>query len=355
MFNPVFSISLRTTKALMDIEASRQAVSHLPVSAELLGSLRESARLNSTHYSTRIEGNRLTREEVSVVAHGGTFPNRKRDEAEVRNYFTGLDYVDQLVAGVPGKLEVEMIRVIHGCVMHGKAKPTAYRDGQNAIYESGSGAVVYMPPESKDVPLLMEELVDWVNDQKGELPIPLVAGIAHYQFATIHPYFDGNGRTARLLTNLILHWAGYGLGGIYSLEEYYSNDLESYYTAISVGESHNYYMGRAESDISGWVEYFCQGMAESFSKVRASAESHRDVPDQKALLRLLDQRQKQVLALFRENRFVTTREIADFLQLHPRTVLNDCNAWVEEGFLIRHGERKSRKYELAVKWLELVT
>lgn len=64
------------------------------------------------------------------------------------------------------------------------------------------------------------------------------------QFATIHPYFDGNGRTARLLTTLLLHRAGYGLKGIYSLEKYYTRDLEAYHAALTVGPSHNYYMGR---------------------------------------------------------------------------------------------------------------
>ena len=355
MFSPAFTITPKMTQALMDIEASRQAVSHLPVSPQLIHSLRESARLHSTHYSTQIEGNRLTKEEVAVVAKGGAFPNRKRDETEVRNYFMGLDYVDELVGKMPGVLDVEMIQTIHGCVMNGKKKPSKYRDGQNAIYESGSGAIIYMPPEWSDVSLLMQEMVEWINSQKGELPIPVIAGIAHYQFATIHPYFDGNGRTARLLTNLVLHWAGYGLEGIYSLEEYYASDLASYYEAISVGESHNYYMGRAEADITGWVEYFCQGMADSFAKVRVQAEKLRDSSDQKPLLRELGSRQKRVLALFRESRFVTTKKIANYLQVHPRTALNWCHQWVDSGFLISSGEKKNRKYELAEKWLPLLS
>ncbi len=67
----------------------------------------------------------------------------------------------------------------------------------------------------------------------GNLPIPLVAGIVHYQFVTIHPYYDGNGRTARLLTSFIMRKGGYGLKGIYSLEEYYAKDLTRYYDAFA--------------------------------------------------------------------------------------------------------------------------
>ena len=70
----------------------------------------------------------------------------------------------------------------------------------------------------------MQSMVEWINEY-STLPCPLIAGIAHYQFATIHPYYDGNGRTARLLTTLILHLGGYDLKGLYSLEEYYAQKL----------------------------------------------------------------------------------------------------------------------------------
>ena len=90
-----------------------------------------------------------------------------------------------------------------------------------------------MPPEAKDVPRLMADMVAWIKDSNAQgLPCPIRAGIAHYQFATIHPYYDGNGRTARLLTTLILHLGGYDLKGLYSLEEYYARNLGAYYEAL---------------------------------------------------------------------------------------------------------------------------
>jgi Fic family protein len=86
-------------------------------------------------------------------------------------------------------------------------RPTLYRDGQNVIRDGRTKAIIYMPPEAKDVKNLMAGMVDWVN-KNTELACPIIAGVAHYQFATIHPYYDGNGRTARLLTTLILHLGG---------------------------------------------------------------------------------------------------------------------------------------------------
>ena len=129
-----------------------------------------------------------------------------------------------------------------------------------------------MPPAADDVPSLMKDLVAWTNDSEAQgIPCPIRAGIAHYQFATIHPYYDGNGRTARLLATLILHLGGYDLKGLYSLEEYYARDLASYYKALTIGRSHNYYDGRATSDITSWVDYFCLGMADSFETVKKRA------------------------------------------------------------------------------------
>ncbi len=348
----------------MDIEASRQAVSSLPITLPVLTSLRESARLISTHYSTQIEGNRLTQDQVDDVLHGGTFPNRERDEIEVKNYYQALDFLDDLIkigqaVNKASPLEELDIQTIHGLIMEGKKRPTSYRDSQNVIKDSSSGSIVYMPPEAKDVSLLMADLITWINEQvaKAELPVPIIAAIAHYQFATIHPYYDGNGRTARLLTSLVLHKSGYGLKGICSLEEYYATNLQAYYNALTVGDSHNYYSGRAEADITEWVNYFCEGMANAFANVRLKAtEAAKEVKtDHSALLRELDQRQKQVLSLFGKSRYITTREIADLLGIHIRTALNLCKKWIENGFIIQHGAaNKSRKYELADKWVALI-
>jgi len=344
----------------MDIEASRQAVSVLPVTLTVLTSLRESARLTATHYSTQIEGNMLTEQQVGDVIKGSSFPNRERDEREVKNYFQALAYVDELIAVSGAEINEQDIQALHGLVMEGHSKHSPYRDGQNVIRNSADGGIVYMPPEAPDVPGLMQELVQWLNSEirKNELPAPIIAALVHYQFATIHPYYDGNGRTARLLTNLVLHKSGYGLKGIYSLEEYYARDLGGYYNALGTGPSHNYYMGHAEADLTNWIVYFCRGMSQAFASVRLKAEqaaSASDTPDHTPLLRELDERQKQTLTLFRDARFITTKDIAILLHIHPRSALNLCHKWVEGGFLVQHGEaRKLRKYELGVKWVRLV-
>ncbi|MDZ4154012.1 Fic family protein, partial [Methylicorpusculum sp.] len=231
------------------------------------------------------------------------------------------------------------------------------RTGQNVIRESLTRTIVYMPPEAHDMKPLMSALVSWINIHQKTLPGPLLAGIAHYQFITIHPYFDGNGRTARLLTTLILHLGGYGLKGIYSLEEYYAKNLGDYYQALSIGPSHNYYLGRAEADITPWLSYFCSGMHTSFSSVKQQAlqASHRGEPDQTHLLRTLDPRQRKTLELFTSFETINTQQISEIFGLGTRGASTLCQKWVLQGFFtIVNPSRKARKYALAKEFEQLI-
>ncbi len=357
MFTPSFRITPATARALMAIEADRQAVLALPIDVMLLASLRETARVAATHYSTRIEGNRLTEPQVREVLAGARFPGRERDEAEVRNYFRALEWVEGR-AQSGGRLTEGDVKRLHGLAFHGRSRGAAYRDGQTMIRDSGSGRIVYLPPEAGDVPGLMAGLAGWVEAQltSAELPAPIVAALAHYQLATIHPWFDGNGHTARLLATLILQRASYGLKGIYCLDAYYARDLPAYYRALTVGPSHNYYEGRAAADLSGFVGYFCAGMAEAFAAVRAATGAEaRAAPDQSDALRKLDPRRRRLLELFGTQDLATAVEIADHLGLGRRTVVALCRDWVADGFMeYADQSRRNRAYRLGSEYVGLV-
>jgi Fic family protein len=361
-FQPVFTITPKIARNLMRIEAARQAVEGLPITPSVLATLRATSRLVSTHYSTMIEGNRLTREQVGkVIGEHQHFPGHERDEKEVLGYFTALAKAESIAASHSAVTESH-IRLLHALLMAGgrtTAKPTPYRDGQNVIRDSRSRGIVYMPPEARDVPKLMQELATWIKapEQEG-LPCPLLAGIAHYQFATIHPYYDGNGRTARLLTTLILHLGGYDLKGLYSLEEYYARDLGAYYAGVAVGPSHNYYEGRAEADITKWLEYFCDGMAESFENVRKRAREAAEsgAQDHSAALRRLDPRQRAALEVFSRRDMITSRDIEGLFGISQRAARNLLTRWVGDGFLlVADPAKKTRRYGLAKEFREIMS
>lgn len=359
MFQPQFTLTPAITKALMEIEACRQAITRLPLTVPMLDSLRRTARLLSTHFSTQIEGNKLSPSQVEeVLEGGGRFPGRERDEAEVRNYYQALEFV-LAQASEKAPITERTVRTIHGLVLSGRKTPTPYRDGQNVIRDGRTGTMVYLPPEANDVPSLMQDLITWISQEleRQELPAPVIAGLAHYQFATIHPYYDGNGRTARLLTTLILPRGGYGLHGIYSLEEYYAEHLEGYYDALAVGTSHNYYEGRAEADVKPFLAYFCLGMADSFAKIRGRAEEaeRRGEPDQATRLRELTPQQRNALSLFARVRTVSSNDIATFFRIGTRAASAVCIAWVREGFLvIADPSKKKRRYRLAELYEQLL-
>jgi len=360
MFKPKFTITPKITTLLMELKGLQEKISHLPITPKLLASLKESALLSSIHYSTMIEGNRLTQEEIAQTLEQKTkLIGRERDQKEVLGYYEAMYYVENCVRQNINISEPH-IKKIHALVMSAGNKTvqtTPYRVVQNVIRESSAGAIVYLPPEAKDVPKLMKDMVTWITKNPDELPSPLIASIAHYQFATIHPYIDGNGRTARLLTSLILKLSEYDLKGIYSLDEYYAKDLSGYYQALAVGPSHNYYMGRAESDITHWVEYFCSGMVFSFKKVADQASHKKNITkkDMSVALRTLDLRQRMLLSLFETQDKITSSDVQKILKIADRSARLQCQKWVSEGFLIIiDPSKKGRLYGLAPEYEKLI-
>jgi hypothetical protein len=156
---------------------------------------------------------------------------------------------------------------------------------------------------------------------------------------------------------LLLHLGGYDLKGLSSLEEYYAKNLFGYYRAISVGPSHNYYFGRAESDITDWLEYFIEGMTFAFEKVVATMIASHDKGEKvhSELMRTLDPKQRKALELFKEYAVVTSKQIGDLFGFQPRTNAALCKKWVEAGFLeIADQSFKSRKYRLSKKYKQLL-
>jgi Fic family protein len=359
-WHPLYTLTPAIARALMDIEAARAVVGQTPLPPAAEAELRRRARIRSTHYSTRIEGNRLTLAEAEQVIEGkqAHFHGRERDVSEVKNYWNALLRVEEWAAKKMPLTE-ELIRRLHALIKEGaRAKPTPYRDGQNVIRDSASGAIIYLPPEARDVPALMAALVEWVQKAEKEgFPVPLIAGLVHYQFVTIHPYYDGNGRTARLLATFILHRGGYGLNGFFSLEEHHASDLEGYYRSLAVHPHHNYYEGRAEADLTPWLEYFAKTLAEAFTAAKDEAlhYAERGVPVEPEELRRLDHRARTVLALFAKAEQVTTSQVAATLGLSERMTRLLLNTWVKDGWLvIANPSNRKRAYGLSVIYRQYI-
>lgn len=360
IWKPVYKINTSIARALMEIEAAKAVVENTPLSPAVEAELRHKARVRSTHYSTRIEGNRLTLKEAEeVIEQKKThFHGRERDVKEVKNYWDALLKVEEWAAKRT-ELTEDLIKRLHAIVEIGKrAKPTHYRDGQNVIRDSASGAIVYLPPEAKDVTSLMTEMVRWVRKaEKEKTPVPIIAALLHYQFVTIHPYYDGNGRTARLLATFILQRDGYGLNGFFSMEEHHARDLSSYYKSLTVHQHHNYYEGRKDADLTSWVEYFVSLLVKVFTlaKDEAVSLSEKGTLLEPEELRKLDRRARIVFSLFVKKERITTQDAADVLGLSGRMVRNLMQKWVEEGWLVvADKSNRSRSYSLSEIYRQVI-
>jgi Fic family protein len=359
-WRPRYTLSPAAVRSLLDVEAARAVVDHTPVPPGAAEELRRRARLRSTHYSTRIEGNRLTLAEAEAVLQGTRvrFHGRERDVHEVRNYWNALLRIEEWAAkGLP--LTEDLIRRLHGLVERGqRARPTPYRDGQNAIRDSESGALVYLPPEARDVPGLMAALVDWVKEAEAEgLAVPVIAGLAHYQLVTIHPYYDGNGRTGRLLATFLLHRGGYGLHGFFSLEEHHARDLAAYYNSLAAHPHHNYYEGRSEADLTPWLEYFLQTLASVFTAAREEAllAAQQGMVAEPEDFRRLDPRARATLGLFAHQERITARDVATILGLSERMARVLVSEWVNDGLLeVAQASRRTRAYTLSARYRQFI-
>ncbi len=304
-----YKITPKIARDLLRIESVKERVAKNPLNSINLSYFQEKTRFYSTYYSTMLEGNRLEPEQISSIL--------KNEKLSSQNYFEGYENDEKEIIGYNAALlQIEVwvknsepitekkIQILHALMMDNQRDdptPSPYRISQNLVYNGRTNSIAYVPPIAKEVPTLIKSLVAWIQDT-NEIPSPIVAGIAHYQLISIHPFYLGNGRIARLLVTYILRKAGYDLEGVGSLEEYYANNLNAYFEAISMSPIHNYFFGRREADITPWVQYFIEALATSLEKAFKKIEgANRDgIPSETPLIRKLDTKQRQALDFFRE-------------------------------------------------------
>lgn len=178
-----------------------------PLSPELVKNLDEWFKVELTYTSNAIEGNTLTRKETAVVIEKGLTIGGKSlvEHLEATNHAKALDVVHELQRKKPNQITENDILAIHGIILQGIDDHNAGHYRRVPVRISGSAVVM---PNAMKVPDLMEEFAAWLKSKKDMHPVKL-AGEAHYRLVTIHPFADGNGRTARLLMNLILMMQGY--------------------------------------------------------------------------------------------------------------------------------------------------
>ncbi len=340
-------------KKITAIEENRFSLKSIEIPQMAKNRLRKNSKKKSSYASNKIEGNPLTESQANDAMERDEHKHFLKPEQEVRNYFLALNLLEEkLNAKEP--FSKELLLEVEAMVEKGASKEKIGLRGQMpsgmlfAVYDAESGNAEYIPPEYTDIPALLDELTEYVNTTDDH-PL-IIAAVVHYQLVTIHPFEDGNGRTARLMSGYILDLHGYGFNGIGSLEEYFAYDPEEYYASLQMGLPALYYSGRENPPHPEiWINYFLR-MVELYStKVReiskSSAEDELD-----GSLSYLNAREKDLLVYLLRNHLFefTPMEVSKNMGVTNKTIINRCAKLASNGFLIPNiAKERIRSYALS--------
>jgi Fic family protein len=269
-----------------------------------------------------------------------------RDLKEIMNYSKARKLLDE-VALKNTKLDPNLILKVHDVLMQGivtgKLKGH-YRNAQNIIKDASTGKIVYLPPEFEEVPALMQDLVIWVERSLAERTSALlVAAIFHYRFVTIHPFMDGNGRAARLITNYILLRANSTVGRYAAIEKQHEHDRKSYYLELKKLQAHNFYDIPEGINITSWIEYWLTCMhktyKEALNRVRKTEPNDTDTM-------LMEPRLQKAVSLFRKHKKLKASEYGLIMGVARTQAVEDLNTLVEAGIIIKTGGGRSSVYQV---------
>lgn len=325
-FSPNFTITNGITAALTRIERARGFLEAASLSEAWIRDMGHRALILEAHYTTHIEGTKLTLEQAEQLMEGSPVPEADPDDVrELLNYKKAFEFVSEYLKD-KGPITEGLIREIHRCLVEGVrggcSAPGEYRRIQNYVVNSATGRTIYTPPPAHDVPIMMRDLVDWINRDQDIHPV-LMSGISQFQLVHIHPFLDGNGRTSRLLSTLCLYRAGYDFKRLFTISEYYDRDRPAFYHAIQSVREHG-------MDITHWLEYFVNGLSTQLAEVRALGEQaiRRDVIVRE--YRLSD-RQAKALGYIQAHGRLGIREFERLCpEVNRRSLQRDLNILIEK-------------------------
>ncbi len=333
------ALSNEILRRISKIEENRFLLGTFDLPPLTRNKLRKNSKKKSSYASNKIEGNPLTEKQANEAVESDSHKHFLKPEQEIRNYYSALTVLEEK-AKSKCPFSKELIFEIQALVEKGASREKIGIRGQMppgvlfAVYDVESGVPEYIPPEHSEIPALLDELVEYVNTTDDH-PL-IVAAVVHYQLVTIHPFEDGNGRTARLMSGYVLDLCGYGFGGIGSLEEYFAYDSDEYYSSLQMGLPALYYSGRENPPHPEiWVNYFLR-MVELYSKKVCELSKEGSCDNIAGSLSYLNLKEKEFLKFLISNRIYefTPIEISKKIGVTNKTVINRCAKLALNGFLV---------------------
>ncbi len=250
--------------------------------------------------SSRIEGTRTNMEEALVDVQD-VDPERRDDWEEVQNYIKAVNYSIERLQTLP--LSTRLLRETHKILMQGvrgeQKLPGEFRKSQNWLGSSLKNAV-FVPPHHEHLPNLMGDLENFIHNGEIHVPHLIRVGILHYQFETIHPFLDGNGRLGRLL--IALYLASFSLlqkPALY-LSEYFERNRLDYYDHLTAARTRN--------DLSAWLRFFLIGVHET---------AERSIGVFKTILSLKERIEREIMPQFHTRRQQNAQKLMESLYQTP--------------------------------------
>lgn len=350
MFEPKYSITPTILSNMTEIAEIKAVVERSRVLPLNEAQLRRQAILRMAHTSTSIEGNKLAQFQVGKVIEGKVVNASQKDILEVENYYKALQVLDEM-SKHKKMISVDEILKLHKILIEGlvdKEKTGKFRPSDVYVIDDlggGKEKVRFKAPSAKLVANLINDLLVWVDKSKKPGIHPIIkAGILHLQFVTIHPFTDGNGRIARLLTQLQLYRDGWDFRKILVLEDYYNRDRLSYYNAENYAQGAIY---QKDMDFTTWLEYFTSGFLVEAREVLEQIQSIGfGKVSKKSEQIFLDRDEIQIMDFLTTTGRITSDNISGILKLSKRTAQLKLKKLVQSKLIKVMGSGPSTYYIL---------
>jgi Fic family protein len=345
-FNPKYIITHKLLANIKKINSLIQELNNKRFPHVILFELEKAAREVSTYASTSIEGNPLPLTEVKKILKSKP-QNIKQSEQEVLNYNQALKKLNNKLKKGLLTLNLNLILNIHYQIMGKLMDPNEIgklRTKPVVINNPQNGQIVYLPPEVKDVKPLVKELLDFVHQKKEFIDPLIIAGIFHKQFVIIHPFMDGNGRTCRLATKVLLAQIGLNTFNLFSFENYYNKNVTHYFQ--KVGLEGNYYDLTKKIGFTEWLEYFTEGIIDELLRVEKILSTSTVSPQDE-----LQAHHKIILDFIKKKGFITNKDYAQLTQRAKATRVLDFQKLIKMNLIVKKGKGRATYYQFnPLKW-----